>query len=115
MSGKSPRRGELWIVDFSPGRGSEHRGIRPALVIQNDVGNEFAATTIVVTVTTAVRQYPVTVPLKSGEGGLMRESTVNAAQMLTVDKQRLVRRLGVLPVGRMELVDTALRVSLGLS
>jgi mRNA interferase MazF len=49
-----PRRGEVWLVDFSPSRGSEQRGLRPALVIQNDVGNEYAATTIVAAITSTV-------------------------------------------------------------
>jgi mRNA interferase MazF len=55
----SHRRGEVWLVDFSPGRGSEQQGSRPALVIQNDVGNEYAATTIVAAITSTIRIYPV--------------------------------------------------------
>ena len=58
-----PRRGEVWTVNFHPGRGSERRGTRPALVIQNDVGNEHAATTIVAAITSTLKLYPVTVPL----------------------------------------------------
>ena len=51
MKGLTPRRGDMWLVDFNPGRGSEQKGARPALVIQNDTGNIYAATTIVAAVT----------------------------------------------------------------
>jgi mRNA interferase MazF len=107
-----PRRGEVWQVNFNPARGSEQRGIRPALVIQNDVGNEFAATTIVAAITTTLKAYPVTVLLRRGEGGLKEPSMVNLAQILTVDNTRLRRRLGSLPDERLEAVDAAIRVSL---
>ena len=56
------------MVNFSPGRGSEQRGNRPALIIQNDVGNRYAATTIVAAITSTIRIYPVTVHLKKGRG-----------------------------------------------
>jgi len=82
------------------------------LVIQNDVGNEFAATTIVAAITTTLKAYPVTVLIKRGEGGLREASMVNLAQILTVDKMRLHRRLGRLPDERLEAVDAAIRVSL---
>ena len=99
-------------MNFNPARGSEQRGLRPALVIQNDVGNEFAATTIVAAITTTLKAYPVTVMLKRGEGGLREPSMVNLAQILTVDQTRLQRRLGRLPDERLEAVDAAIRVSL---
>jgi len=68
-----PRRGEVWMVDFSASRGSEQRGLRPALVIQNDIGNRFASTTIVAAISSVVKVYPVTVRLSKGEGGLSRQ------------------------------------------
>ncbi|MFO7651126.1 MAG: type II toxin-antitoxin system PemK/MazF family toxin [bacterium] len=109
-----PRRGEVWLVNFNPGRGSEQRGIRPALVIQNDTGNEHAATVIVAAITTTIKLYPVTVFLPAGTGGLTRDSMVNLAQLLTLDKTRLIRRLGALEPDRVGAVDRALQVSLGL-
>ena len=112
MSPSPPRRGEIWMVNFSPGRGSEQLGIRPALVIQNDVGNEYAATTIVAAITSTIKSYPVTVPLKKGEGGLPQPSMVNLAQILTLDKSRLQKRVGVLSSEIMENVDSAIKVSL---
>jgi mRNA interferase MazF len=67
--GTAPHRGEIWQVNFNPARGSEQRGIRPALVIQNDVGNEFAGTIIVAATTTTLKAYPVTVLLRRGYTG----------------------------------------------
>lgn len=112
MTPAVPRRGEVWTVNFNPGRGSEQRGLRPALVVQNDVGNEYAATTIVAAMTTTIKIYPVTVPLKKGEGGLSQPSMVNLAQILTVDKSRLRRRLGILSAERLAMVDAAIRIGL---
>ena len=108
----SPRRGEVWLVDFHPGRGSEQRGIRPALVIQNDVGNQYAGTTIVAAITSTLKTYPVTVPLKRGDGGLRELSMVNLAQILTVDRSRLQRRVGTLPRESLERVNAAIKISL---
>ncbi len=112
MSVPTPRRGEVWMANFSPGRGSEQRGIRPALVIQNDVGNQHGATTIVAAITSTIKIYPVTVLLKKGEGNLSHASMVNLAQILTLDKSRLQRRVGVLSSRLMEKVDAAIKVSL---
>jgi len=102
------------MVNFSPGRGSEQRGNRPALIIQNDVGNRYAATTIVAAITSTIRIYPVTVHLKKGEGGLRDSSMVNLAQILTVNKSRLDRRLGTLSPARLGMVNAAIGVSLGV-
>jgi mRNA interferase MazF len=102
------------MVDFSPGRGSEQRGLRPALVLQNDVGNRYAATTIVAAITSTVKIYPVTVVLKKGEGGVGQPSMINLAQILTVDKARLRERLVALSPERTAQVDEAMRISLGL-
>ena len=114
MISSLPRRGEVWMVNFNPGRVSEQRGLRPALVIQNDVGNQYASTTIVAAITSAIRIYPVTVPLKQREAGLKKPSMVNLAQILTIDKARLRRRVGVLPPELLNRVDAAIRVSLDI-
>jgi mRNA interferase MazF len=114
MNTPVPARGEIWVVNFNPGRGSEQRGIRPAVILQNDVGNRYAATTIVAAITTTLKPYPVTVALGKGEGGLNKPSMVNLAQILTVDKSRLDQRLGSLSPERMEAVDRAALVSLGV-
>jgi mRNA interferase MazF len=112
MKGLNPRRGEVWLVNFNPGRGSEQRGIRPALIIQNDTGNIYAATTIVAAITSTLKEFPVTVILSPGEGGLKQRSMVNLAQLLTIDKARLQKRLGQLGDAVMERINDALRLSL---
>src|SRR3970040_1841421 len=94
MKGLTPRRGDVWLVNFNPGRGSEQRGIRPAVVIQNDTGNIYASTTIVAAIPSTIKEFPVTVVVAAGEGGLRQKSMVNLAQLLTIDKQRLQKRLG---------------------
>lgn len=80
----------------------DRRHTRPVLVLQNDVGNQYAATT------------PVTVPLKKGEGGLKRPSMVNLAQLVSIDRSRLRYRIGLLPPELMARVDAAIRVSLDI-
>lgn len=112
MKGLTPRRGEVWLVNFNPGRGSEQKGIRPALVIQNDTGNTYAATTIVAALTTTIKEFPVTVVLPAGDGGLKQKSMINLAQILTIDRRRLQKRLGSLGEPTMQRVDEAIRVSL---
>ena len=108
------RRGEVWLVNFNPGRGSEQQGMRPALILQNDVGNQYAATTIIAAITTTLRPYPVTVVVAPPDGGLAAPSMVNCAQLLTIDKSRLLQRLGALRRETLRQVDTALMVSLGV-
>ena len=109
-----PRRGEIWLVNWNPARGSEQAGKRPALVVQNNIGNEHASTTIVAAVSTAVRLYPMNVLLNPHQGGLTKTSIVKTGQILTVTKDRLEKRLGVVDEKKMEEVDRALRLSLSL-
>ena len=110
------RRREIYWIIWNPARGSEQTGTRPALVIQNDVGNQYSATTIVAAVTTALeRDYPFTVRLTSAESGLPRDSTVNLSAILTVDKDRLMKLCGSLSEEKMSQVNNALKRSLGLT
>jgi len=106
------KRGEVWMVNFNPGRGSEQKGIRPALIIQNDVGNQYASTTIVSAVTTTLKKYPVTVLVPRGKGGLKENSMVNLAHILIVDKRRLIRKLGNLEEDKIDEVTEAIKISL---
>ena len=106
------KRGEIWMVNFNPGRGSEQKGIRPALIIQNDIGNRYASTMIVSAITTTLKKYPVTVLLPRGKGGLKENSMVNLAHILTVDKGRLVRKLGSLEEDKIAEVTEAIKISL---
>ena len=109
------KRGEVWLVNWNPARGNEQAGIRPALVIQNDIGNEKAPTTIVAAISSSVKTYPMNVLIEPPEGGLNRPSIVKTAQILTIAKDRLEKRLGHLGASRMEEVNRAIKVSLALA
>ena len=109
-----PARGEVWLVNWNPSRGSEQAGIRPALVIQNDIGNEKASTTIVSAISGSVRIYPINVMIDPHEGGLGYRSVVKTSQILTVSKDRLEKRLGRISAKKMEEVNRAIKLSLDL-
>ena len=110
-----PRRGEVWLVNWNPARGSEQAGKRPALVIQNNIGNEKAPTTIVAAISSSVRIYPMNVEINPPEGGLDCPSSIKTSQILTVAKERLEKRLGQLSKDKMDDVDKAIKLSLALS
>jgi mRNA interferase MazF len=123
------RRGEVYWMEFDPVKGSEQGGIRPALVIQNDVGNRTSPTTVVaaITRTMPLRPYPFVVLIEPGESGLPERSAVNCAQIATVQQTGPASRLrpprgevGVRPVGRlgsekMREVGEALMYNLGVA
>jgi mRNA interferase MazF len=111
------RRGEIYLCSFDPTVGHEIRKTRPALVIQNDVGNRYSQVTIVAAITSAISPvpYPVEVVIEPGSrNGLDVRSSVRLDQVRTVDRQRLIRRLGVVEAASMLEVDAALKISLGL-
>jgi mRNA interferase MazF len=109
------RRGEIYWIDWNPGRGSEQGGLRPALVIQNDIGNKFSPTTIVAAITTALEKpYPFLVRITAKESQLPKDSTVNLAVIMTVDKTRLVDKCGELKEAKMAEVEKSIAASLGL-
>lgn len=112
-----PRRGEVHLVVFDPTVGAEIRKTRPALVIQNDVFNRWSPVTIVAAISSRSeeRAYPTKVPLDPPEGNLENPSVVLLNQIRTVDRRRLVRRLGRLRPESMRRVDRAIRISLGLA
>src|SRR2546427_7192216 len=111
-----PRRGEVYLVAFDPTVGAEIRKTRPAVIIQNDIGNRASSTTIVAAVTSQVKEplYPFEVRVGAGEGGLEKPSVVLLDQIRTVDRARLLRRLGTLRRDTMVRVDGALMISLAL-
>ncbi len=111
-----PRRGEVYLVNFDPTLGAEIKKTRPALVLQNDVANRFSPITVVAAITSKFesRLYPTEVPVTAPEGGLEVDSVVLLNQIRSVDKQRLIRRLGKLSPETMQLVDRAAMLSLGL-
>ncbi len=108
-------RGDIYLVSFDPARGSEQRGVRPALIIQNDRGNELSAKTIVAAMSARQgRPYPFRVEVSSRESGLSEHSEVLLDQILTITQERLGRKVGQLSPHVMEQVDRALHHSLGL-
>jgi len=111
------RRGDIVIVELNPTRGSEQRGTRPCLVVQNDVGNANAPTTIVVPFTTTFddRLYPFEVLVRAEESPLSEDSVALCSQIRTVSiTQRITENIGSIPDDRMTEVDDALAYSLGL-
>jgi mRNA interferase MazF len=110
-----PRRGEVWLVNFDPTVGSEIQKTRPALIIQNDVGNRASSITIVAAITsTQKRPYPFQVLLPTGEGGIEHDSVVTLNHIRSIDRQRLIRRFGAVSPRVMKQVDQAILVSLGV-
>ena len=109
------RRGEIYLVDWSTGRGSEQSGVRPSLVVQNDVGNEFSSTTIVAAITTRRGStYPFQVAIRADDSGLPKDSVVKCEQLQTIEKARLSQLMGRLDEEAMNRVGEALSRSLGL-
>jgi len=108
------RRGDIWLVNFNPAQGSEQRGIRPALIVQNDVGNEVSPVTIVAAISSVTKTYPINVEIKPSDSGLEKDSVVKLNQIRTIDKKRLIKRLGRLDSSKMKAVNSALMLSLGL-
>ena len=108
-------RGDLYSACLDPVVGSEQGGIRPVLVIQNDVGNRYSPTVIVLAVTGQVNKarLPTHVPVLAGENGLQKDSVILAEQIRTLDKRRLRERIGSIGPEIMEQVSQALRISLG--
>lgn len=112
----SPRRGEVYLVNFDPTIGSEIKKTRPAVVVQNDVSNRHSAVTIVAAISSAddSTPYPNEVFVKKGEGGLDNDSFVLLNQVRTIDRSRLIKKLGALKQGTVTSVDRAIEISMGL-
>ncbi len=113
----SPRRGDIWDVNWSPGRGAEQQGVRPALIIQNDRGNASLSypLTIVASMSRTERELPLHVRIApSEENGLTDFTDVKCEQLMTIEKSRLVRRRGNINLEELGRVDIALKLSLSL-
>ena len=110
------RRGDIFYADLRPVVGSEQGGIRPVLIIQNDVGNRFSPTVIVAAITSQKdkAKLPTHIQLHSTGSGLARDSIVLLEQIRTLDKRRLKERMGRLDEASMRRIDRAIQVSFGL-
>ncbi|KUP04531.1 PemK family transcriptional regulator [Bacillus coahuilensis m2-6] len=110
------KRGDVYFADLSPVVGSEQGGVRPVLVLQNDIGNRFSPTVIVAAITAQIQKakLPTHVEIDSKRYGFERDSVILLEQIRTIDKQRLTDKITHLDEGMMEQVDVAVQVSLGL-
>ena len=111
------RRGEIYYADLSPVVGSEQGGVRPVLIVQNDVGNKHSPTVIAAAITSQREKAkrPTHIELRAASGGLSRDSVVLLEQIRTIDKRRLKERMGELDAPSMSQVNNALEISFGLS
>ena len=112
----SIKKGDLYFADLSPVTGSEQGGIRPVLIVQNDVGNRFSPTVIAAAITsqTGKARLPTHIELNAQSVGLSRDSVILLEQIRTIDKSRLRERMGKLDDNTMTKVDNAIAVSFGL-
>jgi mRNA interferase MazF len=110
------KRGEIYYADLSPVVGSEQGGVRPVLIVQNDVGNKFSPTVIAAAITSQKEKsrLPTHIELPSVECGLSRDSVVLLEQIRTIDKRRLKERMGLLDDSAMSEINKALSISFGL-
>ena len=111
------KRGEIYYADLSPVIGSEQGGVRPVLIIQNDVGNRYSPTVIAAAITSQHNKtkLPTHISVDADNCGLAKDSIVLLEQVRTIDKQRLKEKMGCLDNDSMGLVDKALSVSFGLN
>lgn len=112
----SVKRGEIYYADLSPVVGSEQGGIRPVLIVQNDVGNRHSPTVIAAAITSQrdKSKLPTHIEVSAEKCGLSKDSVVLLEQIRTIDKKRLKDKMGVLDTTSMNKVNTALSISFGL-
>ncbi len=109
------RRGDLFYADLSPVVGSEQGGVRPVLIVQNNVGNKYSPTIIAAAITSQLdkAKLPTHIALPANRYGLPKDSVILLEQIRTLDKKRLKEKIGELPINMMARVNEALLVSLG--
>lgn len=113
---KEVKRGDIFYADLSPVVGSEQGGIRPVLILQNDIGNKYSPTVIVSAITAKINKakLPTHVEIKANDFGLQKDSVVLLEQIRTIDKSRLREKIGSFSEEMMVKVDEAIQISLGL-
>lgn len=110
------KRGELYYADLSPVVGSEQGGIRPVLVIQNDIGNKYSPTVIIVAITSSLHKakLPTHIELSKNEYGLEKDSLLLCEQVRTIDKTRLKNKISEIDEAKLREINRAICISLGL-
>ncbi len=111
------RRGDIYYADLSPVIGSEQGGVRPVLIVQNDVGNKYSPTVIAAAITSQKTKtgLPTHIELQATDTGLQKDSIVLLEQIRTIDKHRLKEKMGRLGDDSMNKVNEAIGISFGLS
>ena len=110
------KRGDIYYADLSPVVGSEQGGVRPVLIVQNNVGNKFSPTVIAAAITSqqAKANLPTHIPLHANTSGLAKDSVVLLEQVRTIDKQRLKEKMGSVDDASMDAINDAISISFGL-
>ncbi|MFH1587708.1 MAG: type II toxin-antitoxin system PemK/MazF family toxin [Candidatus Diapherotrites archaeon] len=111
------KRSDILLVDFEPVKGSEQGKTRPAVVVQNDIGNMYSNTTIIVPITSKIpsKYYPTDVFVPAEKSGLMKEGIIKCSQIATISvKDRVIKKIGSLTPETMHKVNEAIKTSLGL-
>ena len=110
------KRGDIFYADLSPVVGSEQGGVRPVLIVQNDVGNKYSPTVIVAAITSRINKakMPTHIELTGVSHGLTKDSVILAEQIRTIDKKRLKEKIGHIDECLMTRIDYALKISFGL-
>lgn len=110
------KRGDIYYADLSPVVGSEQGGVRPVLIIQNDIGNKYSPTVIATAITSQINKakLPTHIEISAKDYGLVKDSVILLEQLRTIDKRRLREKIGRLDDELMEKVNDALNISLGL-
>ena len=110
------RRGDIYYADLSPVVGSEQGGIRPVLIVQNNVGNRYSPTVIAAAITSqqSNAKLPTHIPLHADTSGLTKDSVVLLEQVRTIDKRRLKEKMGRVDDASMSAINNAISISLGL-
>ncbi len=117
MKAVNIKRGDIYYADLSPVVGSEQGGVRPVLIVQNNVGNRFSPTVIAAAITSqqSKAKLPTHIPLCSGASGLSKDSVVLLEQVRTIDKRRLKEKMGTADEAAMTAVNNAISISFGLT
>ena len=111
------RRGDIYYADLSPVVGSEQGGIRPVLIVQNNVGNRFSPTVIAAAITSqqSKANLPTHISLHADSSGLAKDSVVLLEQVRTIDKKRLKEKMGTVDENSMNEINNAISISFGLN
>jgi mRNA interferase MazF len=111
------RRGDIIIVNFNPVKGSEQGGIRPAVILQNNLGNKYSPTIIIAPITSKKfnKEFPTNVELLKEDSKLDRDSTILLNQIIAIDKLRIRKKVSSLSNEIMNKIDLAIKISLGLA